>query len=918
VTPIIPCPVLVGRGEELGVLLGALDAASSGAGSIAFVVGEAGIGKSRLVHEVAAIARDRGDLVLRGRAVPGSTASAYRPLSEALASVAVHTHDEDVRPWAPALTGVLPTLDVERSGTDLNDAVRGEAVLRLLRAACRDRVGLVVIEDLHWADPETVAVVEHLSDNLARAPVLVVVTSRTDVPGSGGELVRRISARRSSPILPLSRLDEAGVTSMVHSCLDGRDPRAIHRIVELCDGVPFLVEELLVLPGLPTSFTEGVAARLGGLSERDRRVVLTAAAYGRQFDWRLLPAATGLPETEVVDSLERAVEVQLLMVDGDGFRFRHALTAEAVFESVVPPRRTVLAAAALAALDSSGSEPSAERRDVAARVAERAGDTARAGRLLLAAGEDALAHGALNTAVLTLERAAQLSTGEDVDRVNERLVEALALAGRVDDALHVGGVLVDRLPMERAAAMHLRLAGAAITAARWDLAAEELVLARPLVEDAATPALRADLALRDADLAVGRSDLPSADLCARAALDIARQDSLPEVECAALQLLGRSARRESLEAAAAWFHQSLTTAEVHHLTLWRLRALHELGTIALLDRSDVDQLLEAKTLALSLGAMATAAVLDIEIAAGFNGLHDLDAEARHGREAARLGSELGLAMIAAYGWLHVAGAAALTGDQDQLVTAAAAARAAVPPGIEQVDGLLVGACDVLAAMATNDTERALASAERSSAILRQSAAAPPAHFRAAYPLLLAVAHRSEAIDEVEELEAAGLSVSRPGRGGLAMTRAVVVGWTDAGTASQLAIDADSDLTYTPLWQCLVRRYAAEAATADGWAIPDGWLADAESWLRGHGYDRAAQACRALRARTDPVPQGWARLGVSAREADVLQLVIEGLSNREIADQLHLSVRTVEKHVEALLRKTATTSRTKLARLASTT
>jgi DNA-binding CsgD family transcriptional regulator len=275
-------------------------------------------------------------------------------------------------------------------------------------------------------------------------------------------------------------------------------------------------------------------------------------------------------------------------------------------------------------------------------------------------------------------------------------------------------------------------------------------------------------------------------------------------------------------------------------------------------------------------------------------------------------------MVAAHGWLHVAGPAALTGDVQARAAAEAAARAAGPPGNRDVDGLLVGACDLLLALAQDDAEGALAAAERSTAILRGSQTAPPAHFRAAWPLLLAVRRRPEAEAAITEAEAAGVSVHHAGRGCLVMARAVVLGWDDPAAAAALAVQADEDLVWTPLWRCVVRRWAAEAARTGGWSVPREWMVESETWLRDHGFERLAERCRSLHAApVHPRAWQWERLGVSRREADVLQLVIEGLANREIAEQLHLSVRTVEKHVESLLRKTATRSRTQLARVAST-
>jgi DNA-binding CsgD family transcriptional regulator len=917
----VPCPAFLGRSAEFAILATALEAARAGRGGLVFVVGEAGIGKSRLVHEISAMAAERHVVVLRGRAVPGSGTIAFRPLAEALAAAIPDggLSGGELAPWLPALAAIVPTIGSARVGVETTVPVQGEAVLRLLRTTFVSTGGLLVLEDLQWADPQTLAIVEHLSDNLQRAPVLCVATVRSDADGAASALVRRVAARRTAPVIKLDRLNPAQVAAMVYSCTDGEDSSAADRVVKLADGVPFLIEELLASPGLPESFAETVEARLAELPELDRQVLVTAASFGRRFDWRLLPNAAGLSEAEVVEGLERAVQAQLLVLDGDEFEFRHALTAEAVFRSVIPPRREAIAASALAALDGAYAEPPSELREAAASLAERAGLATRAGGLYLASGQDALDRGALYTAVVALERAESLlPSGATRDTARGRLVEALASAGRVDEALAVGARVADRLGPTRAARVHLRLSDAALTASRWDSADVQLTAARQLAGTAEPSTLHAEIAVREAELALGTNNATRAEARARTALDLARRDGVTDVECAALQLLGRCARRHSLETAEAWFRQALAAAEAHDLAVWRLRALHELGTIALLDRADVTALLEAQARAESLGALATAAILDVEIAAGYASSHDLEAATRHGLDAVRRGSELGLGLVVAYGWHHVAGAAALRGDHATVATASAAARAAAP-GNRDVEGLLTGACDVVTRLVANDTEGALTAAERCAGLLRGSETAPPMHTRVAWPMLLAVHGRSEALDAVEELEGAGLAATPAGRGGLTMARAVLAGRADPARAGGLAVEADEQLSSVPWWRYVVRRLAAEAATSDGWVTPAEWLTEAEDWLHHHGFEALADACLALRAGPSPaVPHRWGRFGITRREADVLALVVEGCPNREIAEQLSLSVRTVEKHVESLLRKTATKTRTQLARVAAGT
>ena len=342
-----------------------------------------------------------------------------------------------------------------------------------------------------------------------------------------------------------------------------------------------------------------------------------------------------------------------------------------------------------------------------------------------------------------------------------------------------------------------------------------------------------------------------------------------------------------------------------------------LGTIALLNRSDVDQLLQAQRLAESLGAMATAAILDIEIAAGYAGTDDFDAGARHGEQAVRRGGELGLDLVVAWGWQHVAAIAALEGDDERAHAARAAARAAVPDN-RDIEGFLIGG-QLLAALAADELESALDLASQMTEMLRGSESAPPAHHRAAWPVLLALADRPEAAAAIEETDAAGVSVVPGGRALLDLARAILMGRTDHERAATLAVEADAALVHMPLWRSLARRLAAEAASKDGWPVPGGWLTEAEVTLRSLGFHRAAAACHRLRgADPDDLPPAWVELGITRREADVLLLVVEGCANREIAERLYLSVRTVEKHMESLLRKTASKNRTQLVHTVSNT
>ena len=166
------CPVVIAREAETEILRAALARAAVGCGGLVVVVGEAGVGKSRLTRELTAEARDHGVGSVVGRAVAAGQPTPYRPLTEALSQALRHRRlpdDEEMRPWLPALAAILPlgARRVEGHG-DESTVVRGEAVLQLLRRLAEPAGLVVVLEDLHWADPDTLGVVEYLGDNLER------------------------------------------------------------------------------------------------------------------------------------------------------------------------------------------------------------------------------------------------------------------------------------------------------------------------------------------------------------------------------------------------------------------------------------------------------------------------------------------------------------------------------------------------------------------------------------------------------------------------------------------------------------------------------------------------------------------------------------------------------------------------------
>ena len=901
------CPIVVGRDEQLATLGAALDAALDSDGSVLFLTGEAGIGKSRLARELVGSARARGAIVAVGRGVPSGATTPYRPLTEALLHCLRHRplpSDPDLLPWLAALGGILPTLATEIHG-DTPPPVRAEAVIQLLRRLADDDGLVVVLEDLHWADPDTLAVVEYLGDNLARTRVLCVATCRDGVSSVADDVIGRLVASRSARRLALERLDAAGVVKMVRACGSTVDDEVVRRVQRTADGIPFLVEEVLASPGVPASFRETVRARLADFPDEERLVLSTAAVFGRHFDWRLLLEATDQPSDVVARALERGVDRQLLRLEGETFSFRHALTREAILERLLPQTRRHLAGAALKAVDAAQPQLEGTWRDLAADLALRSGDDERAAALLVMSGRSAIERGALATAVDALGRAHALGHSQ----AGPVLVEALALAGRVDEAGVIGEAVIVGVsrPIE-AAEVHLRLAHAAVAAARWLMATHHLQAAAELLASESDAALRASAVVLEAEVALAADDVDQARRLAAEAVSAAAAS--PEVRCHGLEVLGRVERLSDQRAAQVLFEQALSIAREHDLPLWQVRAMHELGTIDMFDHAGTDRLLEARQAAGEFGALSTAAVVDLQLTAVGHSRFELDPAAEHARSALALGERLGLEQVCAKALAMLAENSAWRGDREAMERFIGLMTATAPE--DRMLAAFAWGARGMRELLHGEPSVAVEHLSRATIMLASMPHAEPACFRAMWPVLLASMGDRRAAEALREARRLGLGAFRLNFGLLTYADAINAGRNgERASARRLVGSSERDFVNCTPWADVARWLAAESAADSGWDEPGWWLLGVDDRLSGYGLPRLAERCRQLAGGR----QRWAALAITAREADVLSLVVEGLANKEIAARLSLSPRTVEKHVEALLRKLDARSRTQLVAVA---
>jgi ATP/maltotriose-dependent transcriptional regulator MalT len=433
----------VGRSAELAELEAALAAAAAGRPSMAFVAGDSGVGKTRLVDELALRAKASWARILSGDCVElGEGELPYAPIVTALRALA-RSRDPVLAELPPAvrieLATLLPELaDTARLGGATDAAAQSrlfEALLWLLARIGEDAPILLAIDDLHWADRATRSFFAFLGRSLCRERVLVVATYRSDelhrrhpLRPLLAELEREPRARRIE-LPPLTR-DELAL--QLRDILGSSpDDDLLDRVYARSQGHPLFAEELLAagLDGrstLPPTLRDALMVRVERLSP-DAQHVLRVMAVGQRLDDELLAAAGGFERPALHDALREVVANHIVSVDGDaGYAFRHALLREVVGDDLLPGERAELDLALARAL-----EARAERDGMgvylAAAIAHHyasAGDQPAGLRAAVRAAEMADRVHAHGQAAALLERAIEL-----FDRVPD--AEALAGADRI-------------------------------------------------------------------------------------------------------------------------------------------------------------------------------------------------------------------------------------------------------------------------------------------------------------------------------------------------------------------------------------------------------------------------------------------------------------------------------------------------------
>ena len=367
---------LVGRRYELGVLETVWERVVQGAGQVLLVGGEPGAGKTRLAAEAACVLHDAGAAVLVGTATRDAGVP-YQPFVELLDHLFVASE-----PGTLDVTGELrllsrhaarhvpdPDSPIGDDRRDLFDAVAG-----LFRSIARTRPLVVVVDDVHWAQLPTVALLEHVVHACVDTPALVLVTFRTTAPDRSDELSARLAdLHRLDGVrrLDLAGLDTEAIAEFVcdHAGVSpaaARAPAAILR--DRTGGNPFFLREtwldlerrggVTALRGpqrVPATLADTVAARLAGLGEQPRETVELAAVIGDVFDLPTLVGADCADRGAVLDAVDASVAVGLVEpTDGGRHGFVHSLTRQAVLDRLPHARCTALHARVAQTLEARG------------------------------------------------------------------------------------------------------------------------------------------------------------------------------------------------------------------------------------------------------------------------------------------------------------------------------------------------------------------------------------------------------------------------------------------------------------------------------------------------------------------------------------------------------------------------------------
>lgn len=343
----------VGRGGEHGAILRRLDGSDDDHPSVTWLLGEPGIGKTRLAAEVAASAARQGARVLFGRCSEDLTVP-HQPFIEMLRTEISRSTDDDLARvfattggelsrLAPELRRRLPMLDAPASNstTELEEYRLFEAVRQWLTEQANERPLLVVLDDLHWGAPPTIRLVAHLASSAGSSSLHLLTTARSTRPDESEQLAALIdkqSRNRHSVVYRLDGLTEAEIATMVG------EGQLAKEIDEASGGNPLLITAIIEAQSRGEAATTDLAgtirARLSSLSSDAQEALTLASICELEFDSRVLASAMSIDDDAMLDRLDLGADAKLIAETSlDTWRFEHGLVRAALRDEIRPSRR---------------------------------------------------------------------------------------------------------------------------------------------------------------------------------------------------------------------------------------------------------------------------------------------------------------------------------------------------------------------------------------------------------------------------------------------------------------------------------------------------------------------------------------------------------------------------------------------------
>jgi pentatricopeptide repeat protein len=448
------------RGDVLGALERLINDAYKGRGGALFIVGPAGLGKTTLLEHAITVAKSQF-MVGVGRGDQVESVLPFGLIGQALDQL---------------LEGKLPggsmALDADGGdAADISAQARFYGILRGVREAAVCPL-LVALDDLHWSDPDSLTVIHLICRRLASLPVALIATTRP-WPAEAVTSAQDLAAQGLAEIEPLAPLSTTAARKLLYSRVSGQVPaKVMDQAIDLCGGNPLLMEQVALELRRSGRLSEGQVwfSRFVGVGAAGWRYLQAASVLGTRFRAAVATEVAGLSATEAATEIDGLFRGGLLYEADDGWaRFTHALIRQGVYEDIAPPVRRDLHAASFRALVASGAYPAeAAEHAVTAHLAgdpEAVATVARAGRdalrvgavraarqhleagmrlagdaappeLLFDLGAALVAHGASEEAIAIYERLLHLPTLSTADRVAvlRELGQASFVTGQVERA----------------------------------------------------------------------------------------------------------------------------------------------------------------------------------------------------------------------------------------------------------------------------------------------------------------------------------------------------------------------------------------------------------------------------------------------------------------------------------------------------